>query len=217
MIITDTLIIQKAIEEIENKTFGYTNQFLNVHELVYVDNKPVISRVDREQKDGTAIVYFPVKDQRFYFIMYLNTQPEISVRAVERESGNSVYFVASSEILDFTQLSELTTLTPTRGRNKGDKRGGTFWKNSIIIFEPNSEPDEVEDKLKKLLDFLEQDKLGIKKLVDNAEGYIQVIMEFYVHNTMLGGVTLNKEDLRRIVDLNLQIDFDLHASGKPFK
>jgi hypothetical protein len=214
---TDAQIIQKAIEEIENKTFDYTEQFLGVHELVYVDDKPVVSRVDRERKDGTAIVYFPVKDKRFYFTIYLHAKPEVVVIDIDRESNNVVCLNCFSDILDFNQLSALTTLTPTRGRNKGDKKGGTFWKNSVMVFEPNPEPDEFEDKLKKLLDFLEEDKEGIRKLVDNAEVHIQVVMEFYVHNTILGAAALDRKDLKRIVDLNLQIDFDLHAAGTPFK
>ncbi len=35
----DVEIIKKAIEEIESKTFGATEQFLNIHDVVYTDNK----------------------------------------------------------------------------------------------------------------------------------------------------------------------------------
>ena len=54
---TDTLIIEKAIEEVETKTFGVTEQFLAIHKLVYIDNKPKVERVDTDKVDE-AIVYF---------------------------------------------------------------------------------------------------------------------------------------------------------------
>ena len=76
---TTTQIIQKATEEIEAKTFGSTEQLLAVHQIVLVDNKPKVARVDTENPDGTAIVYFPVVDEKFYLAVYLDTQPELSV------------------------------------------------------------------------------------------------------------------------------------------
>jgi hypothetical protein len=59
----DKEIIQKAIEEIQTKTFGVTQQFLAIHEvdLANVDKL----RIDREMQDGTVIVYFPVKREMF--------------------------------------------------------------------------------------------------------------------------------------------------------
>ena len=63
----------------------------------------------------------------------------------------------------------MTTLTSTRGRNKGnrkssDGRADILWKQTTIDFEPNPEADEFEDKLTKLLDFLEQDEGGVENL-----------------------------------------------------
>ncbi|MDP4265398.1 MAG: DUF4279 domain-containing protein [Bacteroidota bacterium] len=220
---TNTVLIQKATEEIKAKTFGTTEQFLEIHEIVYEDNNPKVARVDRDKKDGTAIVYFPVKDEKFYLAVYLNTEPEVSIRGVGTESYNSVYFHASSEILTLEQLSQMTTLKSSLGRNKGDekrsKNGRTriVWKNSTIFFEPNPEPDEFEDKLKKLLDYLDQDKEGVARLVDEARGSIQVAIEFHNGNTMLGGPHINKEVINRMAGLNLEIDFDLYVGGKFFK
>jgi hypothetical protein len=82
---------------------------------------------------------------------------------------------------------------------------------------PNPEPDEFEDKLKKLLDFLEQDKDGIKKLVDNANGYIQVAMDIHNGNGMIGGHNIDTDDIGRMNDLGLSINFDLYVGGNSFK
>src|SRR5882672_2641141 len=91
----DIEIIQKAIEEIESKTFGVTEQFLDIHEVVYLDNKPKVERVDMDKEDGTAIVYFPIKNEKFYLAVYLDTEPQISVRHVNTEPYISVYFRAT--------------------------------------------------------------------------------------------------------------------------
>ena len=216
---TDTLIIQKATEEIEAKTFGVTEQFLEVHQIEYLDGKPKVARVDTEKGDGTAIVYFPVIDEKFYVAVYLNTHPEISVRHVNTEPFHSVYFRTTSEILSFNELSALTKLKPTGGWDKGEKKkfGNSAYKFASLTFEPNPEADEFDDKIKKLLDFLEQDKEGINTLVDKANGYIQVATSFHNGNTMLGGYHLDKNIIKRLGLLNLEIDFDIYADGNKFK
>ena len=216
---TDTLIIDKAIEEIETKTFGVTEQFLAIHKLVYIDNKPKIARVDTDKEDE-AIVYLNVEDEKFFLAVYVDTKPNLKVRWTNTEPYHSVYFRASSDTLSLKQLSELTTLTSTRGRNKGDKKNPNGskieWKESSIFIEPNPEADEFEDKLTKLLDYLEQDSRGIAKLVSNANGHIQVYSSFHNGNTMIGGHHLEKDHIKRLSNLNLEIDFDISADGNFF-
>ncbi len=214
---TDTLITQKATEELSAKAFGVTEQFLKIHEVVYENDKPKIARVDTEEEDGTAIVYFPVKDEKFYLAVYVDTIPEVSVRHVNTESYNSVCFTAVSESLNFEQLSQMTNLKATKGWSKGDKRGSTYWRFSKFIFEPNIEPDEFEHKLKKLLDILESDKEGIARLSEKADLCIQVAQEFHNGNSMIGGSHIDKESIKRIANLNLSIDFDLYVGGNLFR
>jgi hypothetical protein len=216
----DTLIIEKAIEEIETKTLGVTQQFLKIHKIVYSDNKPKIARVDTDKKDE-AIVYFNVEDEKFFFAVYIDTKSKISVRWTNTEAYHSVYFSASSDTLSLIELTHLTKLTSTRGRNKGDRKRpdtGTeiLWKKSTIDFEPNPEADEFEDKLTKLLAFLEQDKEGVEKLVNNADGYIQVYSSFHNGNTLIGGHYIDKDQIKRMSQLSLEIDFDNSADGNFF-
>ena len=216
---TDPIIIEKAIEEVETKTLGFTEQFLAIHKLVYIDNKPKIARVDTDKADE-AIVYFNVEDEKFFLAVYVNLKPNVSVRWTNTEPYHSVYFRASSEKLSLVELSKLTILTPTKSRNKGDKKnpdGGKIeWKESSIFIEPNPEADEFEDKLTKLLDHLEEDSDGIEKLVNNANGHIQVYSSFHNGNTMIGGHHLEKHHIKRLSKLNLEIDFDISADGNFF-
>ena len=219
---TDTLIIEKAIEEVETKTLDVTEQFLEIHQIVYENDNPKIARIDREKEDGTAIVYFPIKGEKFYLAVYLDTTPEVSVKWVQTENYNCVYFRAYSDKLSLEQLSKMTILKSTGGRSKGDPKrpidgAGILWKESTIFFEPNPEADEFEDKLKKLLNYLEQDKIGVTKIVNQASGYIQVAIEFHNGNTMLGGPHINLMNIKRLADLNLEIDFDLYVGGNKFK
>src|SRR6185436_13171806 len=115
---TDALIIEKAIEEIDTKTFGVTEQFLEIHKIAYADDKPMIARVDRDEEDE-AIVYFNIVDEKFFLAVYVRIKPEVSVRWVNTIPFHSVYFRASSDKLSLTELSQLTTLKSTSGRNKG--------------------------------------------------------------------------------------------------
>lgn len=199
--------------------FGTTQQLLEVHEVVYADKQPLVLRVDREKEDGTAIVYFPIRDERFYLAVYLDTVPQVAVRGVGTEPHHSVYFRATSETLSFEELSSMTTLQPTSGWSRGEKRkwGNTVYQFNSFHLEPNPEPDEFEDKLEKLLNLLEQDKSGTLQLVDSTGGYIQVASNFHNGNTMLGGHHISMGLMKRLAALNLAIDFDLYAEGKPFR
>jgi len=214
-----SLIIEKAIEEIENKSGGVTEEFLKIHQLEYVDNKPVISRIDKDKPDGTIIVYFLVANEQFYLAVYLETKPEISVCGIYIEPYHSVYFGATSDEINFKELSSITTLKVTGGWKKGDKVkwAQMYHKNTCLRFEPNPEADEFEDKIEKLLDYLEQDKEGINQLVDIADGYVQVFSSFHNGNTMLGGYHLDLKTIKRLANLNLEIDFDICADGNFYK
>lgn len=211
-------ISKKVAREIKERTWGVTEQFLEIHDLVLVDGQPTIERVDSEKPDGTVIAYLPVRDQPFYFAIYFDGKESLNINGVGTEPFNSVYFSATSEKLSFDQMCSLTSLRSTSGWNKGDKGrfGNKVYEVSSFQFEPNPEPDEIDDKLAKLLNLLESDKDGIGGLVDECEGYIQVRTVFHNGNTMLGGPHLDKQTIRRLSDLDLAINFDLYATGKFF-
>ena len=118
--------------------------------------------IDKDEPDGTAIVYFPVKDEKFYLAVYVAPTPTINVKWVGTEAMHRVYFRATSEDLHFEKFS-------------------------CIEFLPNPEPDEFDHKTGKLLDFLERDIDGIRRLADIGGGQIQVASIFHNGNTMLGG------------------------------
>ena len=215
-------IIDAAIREIESPKWAVTEQFLQIHKVVYDGSRPKVARIDTDKGDGTSIVYFPIEEQNFHLAVYVSTQPEITVAAVHVEPYNCLRFCAFSEKLTLNELASFTSLKydDNRSYNIGDRKieGSPFsHRQSRISFEPNPEPDEFEDKLESLLDFLEQDINGISALVDKANGYIQVAIFFHNGNTMLGGPHINKDLIKRMSALSLGIDFDLYAGGTIYK
>ncbi|WP_316801408.1 DUF4279 domain-containing protein [Pedobacter frigidisoli] len=213
----DLQVIKLIENEFKNKTLGATEQYLEIHSPVYSDNQLKIERIDREQNGKLIIVYVPVSGERFYFAVYIDIEKNEIVN-VGTEAKISVYFRADSAEFTLTELCKWTNLKSTGGRNKGDeRRNGILWKESTVLFEPNPEPDEFEDKLNKLLTFLEKDRVGISKLVEKANGYIQVALEFHNGNTMLGGPHIDKKAIERMNSLGVSINFDLYAGGKSFK
>ena len=213
-------IIAVAVAEITTPTFGVTEQLLKVHSVALKDDDAQVIDVLRFDEDNRVIVYFAVEGEKFYLALSVSPiEPEPAVIWVWIEEWNRISFHATSEILDSEQLMALTALKPTDRWNKGDQRrfGGALRKQSSIEFEPYPGPGEFEFRLKKLLSFLEQDSIGIRALVDQAEGYLRVISVFHNANTMLGGLHLDKECIQRMAALNLEIDFDLYAEGNFYK
>lgn len=217
--LTDEEIIKRATEELRAPSLAITEEYLAIHDVVRIDGKPKVERLDRDSKTTNAIIYFAVNDEKFHFAIQLSTRPAIEIIGVHMEPDHQVYFRATSETLNVGQLSVLTTLRPTTGWNKGEPRkpGGLLHKFSMIEFHPDPEPDAFEDKLRKLLDFLETDPAGVKELVEQATGHIQVVSHFHNANGMIGGPRLHEATVKRMGDLNLDIDFDLYVGGKPFR
>lgn len=218
MVPDNASIVAIATAEAINPTFGVTQQFLEVHSIAYASGQPKVAGVTISLDQLLATVYFTVEGEEFYLAVRVSLV-SLSVEYGWVEDYHRLSFHATSDTLDVKQLSALTSLQPTDTLNKGDKRGaGTGkWKYHSIEFEPNPEPNPFEDKLEKLLTFLEQDATGIRALVEHAEGYLRVISEFHNGNTSLGGMRLDKETVRRMAALNLGVDFDLNAEGNFFK
>jgi hypothetical protein len=211
-------IIAAATAEVERPFFGVTKQFLEVHAVAREKGQPKVAGISLADDQVAAIVYFAIEDERFYFAVKVSLATfEVLVPWIE--DWHQLSFHATSEILNVPQLSALTSLKPTHILNKGDNRGNAIrkWPYHSIEFEPNPKPGPFEEKLEKLLTFLEQDATGTRLLVDKAGGYIRVISELYNGNRSLGSIHLDKDSVRRMAALNLAVDFDLYAEGNFYR
>jgi hypothetical protein len=208
---TDNEILRIAINEINEKTWGVTEQFLQIHDVVRENGVPVVARIDKEDAD-TFIVYFPVAGEKFFWVVKVcGDKPEVS--GVYVEAYNSIVLIAGSETLSGEEIVSLTKLKPLYFRTKGEQYKKRILQRSFARFEPFIEPDSFENKLSKFVGFLEQDKEGIERLNQNTTTGIQVAIEFHHGNQMLGGPHINAVTLKRIAALNLSIDFDLYTGG----
>lgn len=210
---TNLQIIEAIETEFKTPTMGVTEQYLEIHKPVYKDDQLVIERVDRDKEDQT-IVYIPVANEVFYFAIYLD-EKKGEVIGLNTEAFYRVYFRATSERLTAEELIACTKLQPTELWSKGDlrKSGKSYHSFSSFTLLPNPEPDEFEDKLRKLLTFLEQDKEGIKHLVEQANCYICAVMNIHNDNGMLGGPIIDLESINRLSALRLPISFDIYLEG----
>ena len=215
---TDEQIVDIVSKELRDKTHGVTEQYLAIHQPVFKDNRLVVSRIDRVTHKESITIYFPVDGEKFYFTATVG-KDDHKFWSLNTEPWHRVYFTGTSDTKTLTDLVALTKLKHTDGFSNGDLRpnGKSKYNFSRISFLPNPEPDTFENKLRHLLDFLETDKDGVKKLADIANGYISVAMDIHDANGMIGGPHIDKESVRRMSDLNLSIDFDLYLSGHPFK
>lgn len=73
---TDQKIIELIEKEFKEKSLAVTEQYLEIHNPVYINNKLQVDRIDREAKDDVIIVYLPVVNERFCFSVYINLRSE---------------------------------------------------------------------------------------------------------------------------------------------
>ncbi|RYX80016.1 DUF4279 domain-containing protein [bacterium] len=214
---SDEEVIQVVINEFKEKLLGVTEQYLEIHEPIYENGTLKINRIDRENSDS-IVVYLPVKNEYFSFAVYIDKSQK-EVYNVGTESRNTVSLRATSESLTSSQLQSYTKLKASKSWNKGDLKFNkkSTYKFSCIEYYPNPEPDEFEDKLNKLLTYLETDKSGLLALTTHSHTYIDVTMDFHSGNGLLGNAYINLQNIKRMNELNLQINFDFAAWGNPFK
>ena len=214
---TDEEAIKLIEKEFQDKTFGVTEQYLEIHAPIYINNKLQVARIDRD-RDKLTIVYLPVQGEQFYFAVYIDADSSEIIN-IGTEPSHQVYFFATSNNLSETELKAMCSLSVYESWNKGDlkRNGRSAHQNSGLKIMPNIQPDEFEDKLDKLLTYLETDQKGISELVEKADGYIQVAMDIHNGNGMIGGPYINKESITRMHNFGLSINFDLYVGGNSFR
>jgi hypothetical protein len=210
-----------AIAEILNPTFALTRQFLAVNKVVRKENIPVVEdiilREEEKPDDVYAEVYFPIEGESYYIVVYLDLEPQISVRMVGTSAGNRVYFIAASEEHSLADILNLVTgMEPTKTWEKGEKRGkGTKSAvprhNGFDIQPYSKETGEVEDKLLTLIKLLLPYKANLEALSTIAGMGINIA--YWGYKEQMWGVHFNPETIQGLATLNLSVDVDLYAGG----
>jgi len=199
-----------AINEVLNPTFELTKQYLQANELYFFNSTPQIDDVEIDREANTAAVYFPIKKENFYFVIYIEN---LEVNWMGMSAGNGVCLFACSEVLSAEELVGYLGFEPTERWNINDKtKFGGKRKKSGIIYQPiEKKTGEVEDKLTNLLNRLLPYKEEISKLSDVASVEIQVT--YYGYKDEMWGFHFDKKIIKKLSDLGLDIDIDLYAGG----
>jgi hypothetical protein len=95
----DEEVSELIVKEFFEKKLGVTEQYFKIHEPVYINGLPKIDRIDREFRDNLIIAYLPVKEEYFYFAVYIDTEKK-EIFNIGTESRNLVCFRATSEDMD---------------------------------------------------------------------------------------------------------------------
>ncbi|EKE30291.1 MAG: hypothetical protein ACD_2C00014G0010 [uncultured bacterium (gcode 4)] len=211
--------IDVAREEIIKKEFGTTQQYLWVHEVIFEDDQPKVERIDDETYKGNIIaIYFPIKNVNFYLEIHVLKNP-ISVDSVWIESGHKIYLTATSEMLTYEELVEWLNIEPLEWFSKWDSRIHLKSKYTFseVTYNPiKNQAYSLNAKLDKLLNELEKAKDAIRILKEKSDYIgISVCKYQYIWNWMMGD-NLSANEIKRLADLNLAIDFDIYIQGIPF-
>ena len=216
--LTDQNVLQLIEQEFSLKTLGVTEQYLKIHQPEIENGSIKIERIDRDELPDRIIAYLPVQDEYFSFAVYIDPENQ-EIVSVGTEARNIVSLIATSDVLTSAQLLSFTKLSPSKTWNKGDfyPNKKRTHNNSGIEFTPNPEPDAFEDKLIKLLNFLEHDTEGIKKLSLNSCAWVDVSMDCHHGNQSIAGCNIDLSSVNKLSQLSLRISFSIWAWGEPFK
>ena len=196
-----------AIAEILDPTFALTKQFLAVNKIVFKENLPFIEDIILKEEEKVAEVYFPIEGERYYFVVYVDVKPQISVRWMGMSPGNRVYFLATSEKHNLDELIALIGVEPTRTW----KKGKNIRHNGFEIQPSAKETGEVEDKLQAVIRLLLPFKADLQALSTIANTGIQIA--YWGYKEQMWGMHFGAETLQELGVLNLSVDIDLYAGG----
>lgn len=224
---TDIEIRELIEKELFEKSFGTIEQYLEIHSPVYEEGKLEIACIDRSL-EGEIIVYLSVKEEEFYFIVYINIV-ERKIVAFDTEAHYRVFLIAFmlDQFIDISNLDSYNRLEIDLIKHlnleyawkKGEKMRGRsrLHEDNGLKFEPTPEPDTLENKLNRLLDILEENKEGMSAFSQKVDFIkIQTFISYHRGNQLLGSFVLDKALLNRISQFNIALEFDISAWGKPF-
>lgn len=209
--------IRRAVfNEIAVPQFELTKQYLSVHALVLKEGLPQIEHIEICEREQTAEVYFPIAGEEYFFVVYLDLTPEVSVRFMGIEAGSRVYFSASSSVIDLEELIRGLEQQPTETWQKGtpipNRRVARSYEDSGFTYEiGDSKSGTADQKIAKLIDML--DSLSLDQVLNSKEIHREIQVVYYGYKEQMNGIHLEPETLMKLAKLNAHIDIDLYASG----
>jgi Domain of unknown function (DUF4279) len=203
-----------AIQEILHPTFEVTKQYLQVNEIEFENDKPKVERIELDDANNLATVYFPIKSQNYFLQISMAQLPQPIVDFVQMISGHSISLTATSYRLSYEELSRDLPLMPLHGWSKGDikKNGKTHYEFSRISFNPfTSEAYELEHLISLMITQLEEQADAVRLLTEKANTCISICRYQYISAN--AGQHFSAEVIARLARLNLSVDIDTYIVG----
>jgi hypothetical protein len=177
-----------AMAEILHPTLAMTEQFLAVNTIVFKEHEPVVADVILREEEQMAEVYFPIEEERYYFVVYLDVEPHIALRTTGMSAGNRVYFFAKSAELPVDELVAMAGVEPTRTWGKGGKRKPIPRHNGFEVRPSLKETGEVEDKLRTLIGVLLPYTANIHALAAIADVSMGINIAYWGYKDQMWGI-----------------------------
>lgn len=207
-----------ALEEIRNRTFELTKQYLENNTLILEGDTPRIEDIIISDDNLTAEVDFPVLNEPFFLVIYLDIEPEIEVRWVSMSAGNKVELFVSSESVALNSFIELLQINPKEKWSIGENRiidglrDCPPHKDYGFIYAPIDKTNgEVENKLENLLNELLKKKEIILELEKVAIVEIQVT--YFGYKDEMWGFNFKPHIIQMLSEIGVSLDIDLYACG----
>ncbi len=195
-----------ADNELTNPSQEDTGCFLKTNKIATKNGQFTYDRY--EIANGWINFYYKIEDEPYFFCVQVNLEDySISVSPV---SYNHCFFSAVSNDSTLKEMAALTNLKHTSGWSKGDLRrdGRTTHTFSCIDFELLKHDSYffADEPIELILMELEKDIEGILALGRVADTRIVVWHRRYI--TSNGGMSMSRELVKRLADLNLRVDID---------
>lgn len=217
----DNVLVQSfleiSIKEFEERFCGSSQQYLEVMEVASRDGIPNIVRIEKQEDDYA--VYFSVKGEKFYYTHYFSVDPQVKLIGIDITPATLATLRIYSDKLSIDDIQNKISIPATRTFKQGEKdKWMPIHKQNRLDFRPDQNTaGDIVKKLLALLDYLEPHEAALKELSNTCQLYIAVYWNAYIGNSMLGGFYLEKDIVKKLNNLDLEIDFDLYVSGIAFK
>ena len=192
-----------------------TTEYLEEFEIDYKNKIPKIESIDFDKESERAFAYVKVKNESFYLRFDFDiSSDDIEMTFVQTEPLYVVYFSITSEKYSLSDLLSLTTIMPTKTIKKGDKfnRDIDFTYNGLC-FNAYKKPGQLVDKINYLLDILDRDKKGVKKLIRITKcNDLWLTIVYYNGYGTFSNLYLPKEVIKRLSSFGLELVYDIYAT-----
>jgi len=199
-----------AIAEILHPTLAMTEQFLAVNTIVFTEHKPVVEDVILREEEQVAEVYFPIEGERYYFVVYLDAEPQVALRTTGMSAGNRVYFFAKSAERPVDELVAIAGVQPTR---TWVKRKHIPRHNGFEVRPSLKDTGEVEDKLRIIIGVLLPHTPNIHALAAIADVSVGINIAYWGYKDQMWGMHFGTDIIKGLAALDLSVAIDLYAGA----